>query len=74
MGRSGVNEVIVDSWCSGGGSWGPQLFDGQSGREGGEREEARGESAVDFSLKGAGLMSIFQPLLQDVWISTSYHV
>lgn len=35
MGRLDVNEVFVDSWGGRGGPWGPQLFDGQSGR--GER-------------------------------------
>lgn len=43
MGRSGVNEVIVDCECSRGGSWGPRLFDGQGGRDG---ERKRGEKVT----------------------------
>ncbi len=45
MGRLGVNEVIVTSWCSRGGSWGPQLFDGQSGKD----EERKREEKVMFT-------------------------
>lgn len=54
-GTLGVNEVIVDSWGSRGGSWGPLLFDGQSGRD---RERKRGEGEwrlLKFERSGPGV-------------------
>lgn len=40
-GTLGVRDVIVDSWGSRGVSWGPQLFDAQSGGDGGRKRRER---------------------------------